>query len=223
MINYPYIRVNVSNALAEIIARTKGQLQAFSESPMTRTTVYTRKKVRTVELEKRSVCALTDPVKSSQTRVSKKPRPPIDDMTFESSSWRRAVAALNPDHHAWISYCYGRDLNYDHQLTICSFITNEFAEYVKAAGVSKKVAKCFLGHFEQLSLQIVAYELRGENVDRYTQAKLAQMAGVKPDNWNKHYKKHWEKLLEIGHQLDMEALRSVQNKRHESFSKNFAA
>nr|WP_310615828.1 bacteriophage antitermination protein Q [Pantoea cypripedii] len=222
MINYSYIRESVNVALAEIGGSTKGQLEAFSESTMARTTVYTRKRLRTVELEKRTVCADTDPVKSTQTRVSKKPFPPIHEMTFMSASWRRAIGELSPVHHAWISYCYGYDLNYDFQLEICSFITNVFGEYMKAAGVSKKVAKCFLGHFEHLSFQVVVYELRGETEEKYTQAKLAEMAGVKPDNWSKHYKRHWEKLLELSQQLDRDALHSVMKKRSEAFSKNFA-
>lgn len=223
MINYSYIRESVNIALSEIEGSTKGQLQAFSESPMARTTVYTRKRLRTVELDKRTVCADTDPVKSNQTRVSRKPHPPIHEMTFMFASWRRAVAELSPEYRAWISYCYGRDLNYDFQLEIASHITNKFGEYLKASRVSKKVANCFLSHFEQLATQVVVYELRGVDGREYTQVKLAQMAGVKPDNWNKHYHRHWVQLLELCHQLDMEALRAVQNKRHDAFSKNFAS
>lgn len=205
-----YVRGAVSLALADIHGQSKGQLAAFEGSAMIRTTRFKRQKVRTVVLEKRRVCPITDPMHCPETRTRKKPFPLIEELTYCTSSWRRAISVLDTHQEAWLRYCYG-DYNYhDKQLQVVPYIWEQFSDQC-AVRLSKKV-KLRLQGLALLAVQVVASEIKGLPRE-YTYTNLASMAGVQRNNWQMHYAGHWERLLLLINGLDEDALFSVANQR----------
>ncbi|HGE8481959.1 bacteriophage antitermination protein Q [Serratia nematodiphila] len=205
-----YVRGAVSLALADIHGQSKGQLAAFEGSAMIRTTRFKRQKVRTVVLEKRRVCPITDPMHCPETRTRKKPFPLIEELTYCTSSWRRAISVLDTHQEAWLRYCYG-DYNYhDKQLQVVPYIWEQFSDQC-AVRLSKKV-KLRLQGLALLAVQVVASEIKGLPRE-YTYTNLASMAGVQRNNWQMHYAGHWERLLLLIKGLDEDALFSVANQR----------
>lgn len=205
-----YVRGAVSLALADIHGQSKGQLAAFEGSAMIRTTRFKRQKVRTVVLEKRRVCPITDPMHCPETRTRKKPFPLIEELTYCTSSWRRAISVLDTHQEAWLRYCYG-DYNYhDKQLQVVPYIWEQFSDQC-AVRLSKKV-KLRLQGLALLAVQVVASEIKGLPRE-YTYTNLASIAGVQRNNWQMHYAGHWERLLLLIKELDEDALFSVANQR----------
>ncbi|WP_413732316.1 bacteriophage antitermination protein Q [Sodalis sp. RH20] len=221
MLNFDYIRERVSTALADIRTATKGQLAAFEDSPMTHSTRYKRKRPRVIELGDRRVCADTDPIYCPETRNRKQPFPPIDPITYSYSSWRRAIGELEPYQEAWIRYCYGYDLDYGHQVTICQFIWDEFQKQL----VGKKVTEKMRGRLASL-VWLAAQESAGHwDMFRnpYTSKRLSELVGVKPDNWSKNYRQHWNSLIVLCDELDISALGAILSKRSDARYRNLAS
>lgn len=119
--NLEYVRRCVSLALANIAGATKGQLDAFQGAALVNTSRYPRKPVREVGGQVR----IADPVKCTETRGGKDVRPPIEEIVFCLSSWRRAISKLDGHQLGWIRYCYAHDLNYDYQVLITKHVWEE--------------------------------------------------------------------------------------------------
>jgi hypothetical protein len=215
-----YVRGAVSLALADIHGQSKGQLAAFEGSALARTTRFKRQRLRTVVVDNRKVCPATDPMHCPETRSRKKPFPPLDEMTYCTSSWRRAISVLDTHQEAWIRYCYG-DYNYhSKQLLVVPYIWERFSEQCSAR-ISKKV-KLRLQSLTMLAVQVVASEIKGFPKE-YTYTRLAELSGVNKSTWSETYSGHWNKLLSLVETLDAGSLRWAAEKRIESRSKHLAS
>lgn len=215
-----YVRGAVSLALADIHGQSKGQLVAFEGSALARTTRFMRQRVRTVVLDDRKVCPATDPMHCTETRTRKKPFPPLDELTYCTSSWRRAISVLDMHQEEWIRYCYG-DYNYhDKQLLVVPYIWERFSEQCSAR-ISKKV-KLRLQSLTLLAVQVVASEIKGFPKE-YTHTRLAELSGVSKSTWSETYSVHWNQLLSLVETLDAGSLRWAAEKRIASRSKHLAS
>lgn len=215
-----YVRGAVSLALADIHGQSKGQLAAFEGSAMIRTTRFKRQKVRTVVLEKRRVCPITDPMHCPETRTRKKPFPLIEELTYCTSSWRRAISVLDTHQEAWLRYCYG-DYNYhDKQLQVVPYVWEQFSKLC-ASRVSNKVKHRLQG-LTLLAVQAVASRIKGFPKE-YTHTQLAELSGVSKSTWSETYSGHWNKLISLVEELDAEALHLVAEKRISSRSRLLAS
>ena len=215
-----YVRGAVSLALADIHGQSKGQLAAFEGSALVRTTRFKRQRLRTVVVDNRKVCPATEPMHCPETRTRKKPFPPLDELTYSTSSWRRAISVLDTHQEAWIRYCYG-DYNYhDKQLLVVPYIWERFSEQCSAR-ISKKV-KLRLQSLTMLAVQVVASEIRGLPKE-YTHTQLAELSGVSKSTWSETYSGHWNTLLSLVESLDAGSLRWTAVKRIESRSKHLAS
>jgi len=219
--NIDYIRERVITALADHSGATKGQLAAFEEHAPADTASKKRKRIHFVQLEKSRVTADIEPVSCAETRSRVKPFPPIHEITFCSSSWRRAVSAMDGEHQAWIRYCYGYDLAYSHQVTICQFIWGEFERrYTGKKVTAKKRAR--LSALVWLAIQTYASQGTGRIAKEYTAGDLANLSGVSKTNWAENYTAQWEELLGLCEDLDVSALRTIISKRSDTRSKVLA-
>lgn len=215
-----YVRGAVSLALADIHGQSKGQLAAFEGSALACTTRFKRQRLRTVVLDNRKVCPETDPIHCPETRARKKPFPPLDELTYCTSSWRRAISVLDTHQEAWIRYCYG-DYNYHrNQLLVAPYIWERFSDQFSAR-ISKKV-KVRLQSLTLLAVQVVASEIKGLPKE-YTHTQLAELSGVRKSTWSETYSGHWNTLLSLVETLDAGSLRWVAEKRIESRSKHLAS
>ncbi len=192
-----YLRENVSRALADISGTTKGQLDAFQGAALVKTSCFKRNRMR----DATGAIRESDPVKCAETRASKSPMPPIEEITFRFSSWRRAINTLTDEQQSWIMYQYGNDLNFEHQVNICQYVWIKIEVYADKSNLSKKV-KERLRSLVWLSVQ------QYHSAD-YSQTKLAELAGVSRYNWNKTYDMHWREMINISDELDKLALISM--------------
>ncbi|NIC29335.1 bacteriophage antitermination protein Q [Serratia plymuthica] len=217
-----YVRGAVSVALADICRTGKGQLAAFEESAMANTSRFKRKRIHTIDVGGRNVSQETDPVNCPETRARKKPFPPLDELTYCTSSWRRAVGKLERHQESWIRYCYANDLNFEGQVTICQYIWGELQQILKGKKITMKVRKR-LESLVWLAVQQVAHKegvLRG---DEYSHTQLAELSGVGKSTWSETYSGHWNKLIYLVERLDAGSLQAIAEKRIEARSKLLAS
>ncbi|NLS54049.1 bacteriophage antitermination protein Q [Hafnia alvei] len=203
-----YVRSCVSLALANIVGATKGQLDAFQGAAVVNTSRYPRKPVREVGGQVR----IADPVKCAETRGGKDIRPPIEEIVFCLSSWRRAISTLDGHQLGWIRYCYAHDLNYDYQVLITKHVWDEFKKTLAGKRITKKVTSR-LAQLVWLAVQQYAYTRRAMDGEQRKACELASLLGIAPDNWSKHYADHWAHLILECERLDEGVLRDVDNKR----------
>lgn len=227
MMNHQYlerIRDCVSTALSEIHRTGKGQLGAFEDAGITRTTKFPRKRQRIISLGKgRNVCAETDAMHCSETRSRRRPAPPIDPITYGSASWRRAVSELATPHAAWVRYCYGNDLNYEYQIAICLYVWNEYRPTLTGKRTTEKVRKR-IESLVWLAVQDYAFGFECKLVSHdYTDSELAELTGVSKSTWSENYKHHWEGLADCISRLDTDSLNAIIKKRNESRLKQIDA
>lgn len=217
--NLDYIRERVITALADHSGATKGQLAAFEEHAPADTASKKRKRIHYVQLDKRRrVSAAIDPVSCTETRSRVKPSPPIHEITFCSSSWRRSVSSMEGEQLAWIRYCYGYDLAYSHQVTICQHIWSAFEKRHRGKKVTAK-KRARLSSLVWLAVQTYASQGAWRIAHEYSAGDLASLSGASKSNWAENYAAQWEELLWLCNELDVSALRTIFSKRSEARSK----
>ncbi|MBN5294374.1 antitermination protein [Serratia marcescens] len=217
-----YVRGELSVALADIQRSGKGQLAAFEENSLGDTTRLKRKRLRSVELDGRKVCRAVDPMHCPETRVNKKPMPPLDELTYITASWRRAVAMLENHERAWIRYCYANDLDFNGQVAICRYIWELMQESFAGKRITKKVCKR-LESLVWLAVQQAAHN-RGAVIGReYSHTQLAELSGVNKATWSEIYSGHWQTLISLVETLDAGSLQCTAKKRIATRSKLLAS
>ncbi|MEE8728664.1 MAG: bacteriophage antitermination protein Q [Rahnella inusitata] len=216
--NIEYIRERVIIALANYCGATKGQLAAFEEHAPADTSSKKRKRLHFVVLDKSRVSADLDPVSCSETRSRVRPFPPIHEITFCSSSWRRALSALDEESCAWLRYCYGYDLDFAHQVSICKFIWQQFESKSRGSKITAK-KRARLSSLVWLAVQHYATEGTGRIGKTYPAGELAKLTGVTKSNWSENYAAQWDELLWLCQDLDRSALRAISRKRSDARSK----
>lgn len=213
-----YVRSCVSLALANIVGATKGQLDAFQGAALVNTSRYPRKPVREVGGQVR----IADPVKCAETRGGKDVRPPIEEIVFCLSSWRRAISTLDGHQLGWIRYCYAHDLNYDYQVLITKHVWEEFQKTLASKRITKKVM-ARLAQLVWLAVQQHAYKCSGIHEKEYTATQLADFMGVSKSTWSECYGPHWGALLLMIVDLDCASLDQVSKSRDTSRLCNLAS
>ncbi|WP_278401520.1 bacteriophage antitermination protein Q [Hafnia paralvei] len=209
--NLEYVRRCVSLALANIAGATKGQLDAFQGAALVNTSRYPRKPVREVGGQVR----IADPVKCTETRGGKDVRPPIEEIVFCLSSWRRAISKLDGHQLGWIRYCYAHDLNYDYQVLITKHVWEELKKTLAGKRITKKVT-ARLAQLVWLAVQQRVHNCRGIHGKDYTATQLADLMAVSKSTWSECYRAHWETLLVIVMGLDCISLDLVLKTRDSS-------
>lgn len=204
-----YARTELRRALADYSGKTKGQLEAFSENPPAEKNCLTRKPIHTVELEdgkggKRKVRAENTAVYALETRSRRRPLPPISDEDFVASPWRRAVKQLSEHEQSWLRYCYGYDLDFRHQITLCEYVWREFQQCLPP-GLIRKTQKR-LSSLVWVAVQEIACSQSNSAFKTYAGALLASRLGVSRSTWSRIYAQHWKMLKSLVQALDEKSL-----------------
>lgn len=203
-----YIREQLFAAMVESEGRSKGQLAAFEGAALADTSTFRRVRHRDLLVGKRLVCRETEPLLCSGTRSRKHPFPPIDEVTYRNSSWRRAVLALADHQQAWVRYCYAGDIEFSLQSTLCLFVWDGFT----AAQGGKRMSVKVKGRLRELVWLAVQQTASMRVI--YTAGKLAELTGVETDNWAHNYDAHWHHMLKLCRALDEGVLHDVVNIRN---------
>ncbi|WP_377285560.1 bacteriophage antitermination protein Q [Raoultella ornithinolytica] len=220
--NLEYTRIEVRRALLDSSGATKGQLEAFSKSPPADKNKNSRQSRHLVVLDGGIGCgptvvkALTTPVYVMETRSRRRPMPPINDIEFGYSPWRRAVNQLEAHQQAWVRYCYGFDLNFHYQTLMCQHVWTEYQNYQVSKPLQSRVIKKLVG-LVWLAAQEVAATRNNETYKAYAGAALARMVSVDRSTWKRVYAGHWQRFKRAFIEMDRQALHETFIK-HESLS-----
>ncbi|EPY8411045.1 bacteriophage antitermination protein Q [Klebsiella aerogenes] len=212
--NLEYTRIEVRRALQNLSGATKGQLEAFSENPPADKNKTPRQPRHIVDLDGGIGCgpsvvkALTTPVYVMETRSRRRPMPPINDIEFSYSPWRRAVNQLESHQQAWVRYCYGFDLNFQYQTEMCQYVWTEYQNYQVSKPLQSRVIKKLVG-LVWLAAQEVAATRNNETYKVYAGAALARMVSVDRSTWKRVYADHWEHLKRAFVEMDSNALQII--------------
>lgn len=210
-----FARIQLRRALADYSGKTKGQLEAFSENPPAEKSRLTRKPIHTVELDdgkggKKKVRAENTAVYALETRSRRRPLPPISDGDFAASPWRRAVNQLSEHDQAWLRYCYGYDLDFRHQITLCEYVWQEFKPCLPPGLIRKTQQRLSL--LVWIAVQEIACSQSNSVFKTYAGALLASRLGVSRSTWSRIYARHWKMLKSLVQALDEKSLSGVLEK-----------
>lgn len=208
-----YVRIQLRAALVDDSGGTKGQLEAFAEHPLADKDLHPRKQLHVVELDNgrggvRRVKAENSALYVMETRSRRHPMPPIRDMAFCSSTWRRRVLGLNSGHQAWVRYCYGFDLQFSHQVEICEMVWNIYKRRPEMEGLQKRVVKKLLS-LVWLAVQDVAAVHKNAKHKEYAGLALANLMSVNGSTWSRVYKSHWTALKRLVADIDILILSKI--------------
>lgn len=211
-----YVRIQLRAALVDDSGGTKGQLEAFAEHPPADKDLHPRKHVHVVELDNgrggvRHVKAENSALYVMETRGRRRPMPPIRDNAFSSCAWRRALLSLPKHQRAWLSYCYGFDLSFEHQETICQYVWNSFQDFHVKKPLQSRIIKDMV-RLVWISVQDVAAKRKNETYKEYAGSALASMINISRQSWNKSRAKRWETLKMVSDRLDHAAVNAVWKK-----------
>ncbi|WP_439292068.1 MULTISPECIES: bacteriophage antitermination protein Q [Rahnella] len=202
-----YARIELTAALMDLSGGTKGQLEAFSEHPPADKNHYPRQHIHKVQLEGKQVRSERSPTYALETRSRVRPSPPMKEFEFASCAWRRAVNALPAHQNSWIRYCYGFDLNFEHQKNICEAVWLAYQNNLPA-GLLAKTKKRLIS-LVWLAVQDVAAKNKNESYKEYAGAALATLMAISRSTWCEVYSPHWKGLKLAVSELDNVSLIQV--------------
>lgn len=209
-----YVRIELTRALADNSGGTKGQLEAFAEHPSADKNQHPRKAVHHVELEGgRRVKAENSSLCVMETRSCIRPMPPMHEHEYSSCVWRRAVMTLEEHQQAWLRYCYGFDLKFGHQETICAAVWSQYQGNLPS-GLLRKTKKRLISLI-WLAVQDVAAKNSNETYKEYAGSALANLMNVARSTWSEIYADHWQNMKLIIEALDQDSLQQVLNRKRD--------
>ncbi|MEX9217001.1 bacteriophage antitermination protein Q [Providencia rettgeri] len=208
--NIEWIREQVSTALANIHLTENGQLGVMEEQAILATDRFKKNPARYTGTGKHRYKLPSCPLNTKQTRPKGTSKPLINEITYQYSSWRRDIYRLPDEMRSWLLYCYGDYAYYNEQLSVVHYIWREFELINTNKRITGKV-KQRLRALALLAVQVVRGEIN-EMPFKYTDAGLAELAGVTADAWRMSYKGYWACLLDCCQQLDKDSLLRVRLK-----------
>ncbi len=199
-----FVRQQLIVATADLSGATKGQLMAWLENAQFDTGTFKRKKPRVKDDVTGKMITLDNPpIPGKQSRAKGSHIPLVQPVEYSTASWRRAVLSLEDHQRAWLLWNYSENARWENQVTITQWAWEEFRETLG----TKKVAGKTMERLQKLiwlAAQDVKAELAGR--DTYQKQDLADLCGIKPDNWSHNYADYWKSMCAIFERLDNESL-----------------
>lgn len=199
-----YVREQLMVATSDLSGATKGQLMAWLENAQFDTGTFKRKKPRVKDDVTGKMIALDNPpIPGKQSRAKGSHIPLVQPVEYSTASWRRAVLSLDEHQKAWLLWNYSENVRWENQVAITQWAWAEFREQLgtrKVAGKTMDRLKALIW----LAAQDVKAELAGR--EAHQKQELAELCGVKPDNWSHNYADYWNSMCAIFERLDSDAL-----------------
>ena len=199
-----FVREQLMIATADLSGSTKCQLEAWQENALFDTGRYRRKKIRyRDEVTGKMITRDNPPIQGKQSLAKGSSIALVSPVEFATSSWRRAVLELEEHQKAWLLWCYGGNICWEHQIAITQWGWSDF----KTQSGSRKIAVKTLERVKKL-IWLAAQDVRGwvTGCEVYQRQELARLCGVKPDNWSHNYANYWGEMCGICKRLDRESL-----------------
>ncbi|TKU47877.1 antiterminator [Citrobacter sp. wls757] len=200
-----YVRQQLMVATADLSGATKGQLMAWLENAQFDTGTFKRKKPRVLdEVTGKMITLDNPPIPGKQSHAKGSHIPLVQPVEYSTASWRRALMSLEEHQKAWLLWSYSENTCWEHQVTITQWAWSQFCEHLAGKRVAKKTSDR-LRQLIWLAAQDVKAELAGKEV--YQHQDLADLCGVKADNWCHNYADYWRSMHAILKRLDGDSLR----------------
>ncbi|EPM3685284.1 bacteriophage antitermination protein Q [Escherichia coli] len=199
-----YVREQLIVATADLSGATKGQLVAFAENAMFTATSRSRGRKKVADpVTGRMVKPDGPAMNGSQSRAKGSHIPLVNHVEYCTSSWRRAVLSLEEHQKAWLLWNYSENVRWENQVAITQWAWAEF----RAQLGTKKIAGKTMDRLKAL-IWLAAQDVKAELAGRetYQKQELAELCGVKPDNWSHNYADYWNSMCAIFERLDSDAL-----------------
>ena len=199
-----FVRQQLIVATADLSGATKGQLMAWLENAQFDTGTFKRKKPRVKDDVTGKMIALDNPpIPGKQSRAKGSHIPLVQPVEYSTASWRRAVLSLEEHQKAWLLWNYSENTRWENQVTITQWAWAEFRENLG----TKKVAGKTMERLQKL-IWLAAQDVKADLAGRETYQKqdLAELCGIKPDNWSHNYADYWQSMCAIFNQLDSDSL-----------------
>lgn len=214
-----YVRQELITATADMSGATKGQLVAFAENAQFSVVRLKRKRRTMFDEESGKLLTIhSDPVPGNQTRAKGSSVALICPEEFRTASWRRAVSALEERQSSWLLWVYAGDMAFSHQVAITKWAWGEFEASMADEKKMATKTRQRLRSLVWLAAQDVKSELNGGKV--YQGKQLAELAGVKPNNWTQAFSTRWMALRDVFIRLDKDALYALSRKRSQQKADN---
>lgn len=202
-----YVRQQLIVATADLSGATKGQLMAWLENAQFDTGTFKRKKPRVMdEVTGKMITLDNPPMPGKQSHAKGSHIPLVQPVEFATASWRRALLSLDEHQKAWLLWNYSEKTCWGHQVAITRWAWEQFSQQLEGKRVAKKPMER-LRQLIWLAARDVKAKLAGKGVYQY--CDLAELVGVKPDNWSKNYGDYWRVMCDIFALMDSEALMLV--------------
>lgn len=201
-----YARLELVKALAGSTVGMKGQLEVFKLKAETKKNRC--RKVHKVQLDDRTVNTYSTPVRITESRNHLSPSPLIKEVEYSTAVWRRSLLKLHKPQIAWLRYCYGFDINFEHQKIICQYA---WRLYQPCLGELQQRVIKRLSALVWLAAQEVAAQLTSPENRGYKGSELAAMNSVTRSTWSGIYAPHWKNLKSLFEELDNTALQAILN------------
>ncbi|NIF20281.1 bacteriophage antitermination protein Q [Candidatus Pantoea multigeneris] len=214
-----FVRQQLIIATADLSGATKGQLQAWLEDAQFSTGRFKRKKTKIEDEVTGQLITLDNPpIPGKQSRAKGSAIALVQPVEFTTSSWRRALLALDDPHKAWLLWIYSENTGFDYQVAITQWAWDAFRVQLEGRRIAAKT----LTRLKAL-VWLAAQDLRSEIMGRETleYKKLAQLMGITAMAWTKTFTEHWLVLKGIFRQMDSHALKAVSNVRSKQKAGNF--
>lgn len=187
---------------------------------------HSEKPTREIVLGNKTLTVLAEPVSYHEGKKYKTSCPPITELDFASSSWRRAVLTLPAPELSWLLYCYANKIfDFDIQSEICSSIWLDFLRRHRTQGF-KKMKQQTLNTMRELVFftiqQVRLHIISGMSEPFPTNDLMCRLTGICEETWRKHYKKRWAFMVDVCIELDERALLLTKVARDESIKNNRA-
>ncbi|EMO0743473.1 antiterminator [Escherichia coli] len=199
-----FVRQQLMVATADLSGATKGQLVAFAENAMFTATPRSRSRVKVINpANGKLVNPSNPPIPGQQSRAKGSHIPLVQPVEYSTTSWRRAVLSLDEHQKAWLLWNYSENVRWENQVAITQWAWAQFREQLG----TRKVAGKTMDRLKAL-IWLAAQDVKAELAGRETHQKqeLAELCGVKPDNWSHNYADYWNAMCAIFERLDSDAL-----------------
>ena len=207
MLQLDVVRDELAAALLPFSQSSRNQIVAMAERAAA-SNKYTTKPMREISMGGTDVVVIeAEPVRCTEGKRYKTSTIPVSPVIFRQVSWSNAMRQLSAPYNAWLNYCYGDSLSFEHQHALTVHIWNSLKIYHAESHLPEMNAETEkkLKALIWLSVQETKNFINRAEY-RYSPKKLSQLCGVTHANWRKNYQARWKFLLECGNQLDREAL-----------------
>lgn len=213
-----YVRDELTSALLSYSKAGRNQIVAMAEraAPNTR---FTTRAMREVEINNTVILIEAETVHCTEGRRYKTSTIPVSPMIFSQVAWRQATHRLPPQYRAWLNYCYGDSVEFQHQEILTAhiwFCLGVYQAENKMPAMSSKTQRNLRALAWLAAQEAKNFINRGEY--KYSPSELSSLCGVTWENWRKNYQTRWDVIQHCCAQLDREALINVSQLRKTALS-----